>query len=128
MSKWRKPLKNTRRIDARYFLNETTNKKEEVVENSLQQEKLKTNFHDFSFDSWLTEEKIDEGHDGATKCHSEERPATKEREAEPFDYEKGAIGDEVVEETVIGDEEEEQNYGDPPEEYQGTEIEDIEEA
>ena len=32
------------------------NQEEEAVENSIQQEKLKKNFHDFSFDSWLNED------------------------------------------------------------------------
>ena len=135
MSKWKKPLKNKRRFDARYFLSERLEKQEEIVENSVQQEKLKKNFHDFSFDSWLTEEskpdfldidgdgdksepmkkaaddkeEVSEGHDGATKGHSEESPATKERETRPFDYEKGKIGDKVFED-LIGDEEEEEEY------------------
>ena len=56
MSKWRKALKNKRRFDARYFLNERVEGQEEVIENSVQQEKVKRNFHDFSFDSWLTED------------------------------------------------------------------------
>ena len=61
MSKWRKALKNKRRFDARYFLNERV-ENQEVVENSVQQEEVKRNFNDFSFDSWLTEaeEAIDE--------------------------------------------------------------------
>ena len=54
MSKWRKPLKNQRRFDARYFLNERV-ESGEVVENSVQQDELKKNFHDFSFNSWLDE-------------------------------------------------------------------------
>ena len=50
---WRKPLKNKKRFDARYFLNE---RKMETVENSVQQEEVKKSFNDFSFDSWsLTE-------------------------------------------------------------------------
>ena len=63
MSKWRKALKNNRRFDARYFLNERV-ENQEVVENSVQQEEVKRNFHDFSFDSWITEaeEAIDEAH------------------------------------------------------------------
>ena len=63
MSKWRKALKNSRRFDARYFLNERV-ENQEVVENSVQQEEIKRNFHDFSFDSWLTEaeEAIEEAH------------------------------------------------------------------
>jgi len=60
MSKWRKPLKNKKRFDARYFLNERMENQEEVMENSVQQEKLKKNFHDFSFDSWLIQEKKSE--------------------------------------------------------------------
>jgi len=61
MSKWRKALKNKRRFDARYFLNERV-ENQEVVESSVQQEEVKRNFNDFSFDSWLTEaeEVIDE--------------------------------------------------------------------
>jgi hypothetical protein len=54
MSKWRKALKNKRRFDARYFLNERV-EGQEVVENSVQQGEVKRNFHDFSFNSWLTE-------------------------------------------------------------------------
>ena len=54
MSKWRKPLKNQRRFDARYFLNERM-ESEGAEENSVQQEKLKKDFNDFSFDSWLAE-------------------------------------------------------------------------
>ena len=63
MSKWRKALKNKKRFDARYFLNERV-ENQEVVENSVQQEQVKTNFNDFSFDSWLTEaeEAIEEMH------------------------------------------------------------------
>lgn len=68
MSKWRKALKNNRRFDARYFLNERV-ENEEIVENSAQQEEVKRNFHDFSLDSWLTEaeEAIDEAHCGSDK-------------------------------------------------------------
>ena len=207
MSKWRKALKNKRRFDARYFLNERVEGQEEVIENSVQQEKVKRNFHDFSFDSWLTEdqdleeahctskrddeeeleevgrrgrpltrprktmadldkdaktretdflkkkkdkdeeeieeaakpdfldldkdgdkeesmkkaaqdkEEMEEGHDGATKGHSEMSPATKAREMRPFDYDHGQIGDEVFEEeSLIGKEEEEPEYGEPMEE------------
>jgi len=54
MSSWRKALKNKRTFDARYFLNERV-EDQKTVENSVQQEEIKTNFHDFSFDSWLTE-------------------------------------------------------------------------
>lgn len=181
MSKWRKALKNNRRFDARYFLNERV-EGQEVVENSVQQEKVKRNFHDFSFDSWLEEavdhedqdleeahcgsnkrdddleemhcgsskrdddleeaakpdfldldkdgdkkepmkkaakdkEEMEEGHDGATKGHSQMSKATKKREKRPFDYEKGKIADKVFEEeTVIGQEEEEPEYGEPMEE------------
>ena len=63
MSKWRKALKNNRRFDARYFLNERV-ESQEVVENSVQQEEINRNFNDFSLDSWLTEaeEAIDEAH------------------------------------------------------------------
>jgi hypothetical protein len=174
MSKWRKPLKNKRRFDARYFLNETV-VQQEVIENSVQQERLKKSFHDFSFDSWITEEAkpdfldidndgdkeesmkkaadevetqkeaydhqdkdvtnkkkvakkdLEEGHDGATKGHSEEEAPTKKRMKDPFDYEEdGKVGGKVVEEgetTVIGDEEEEPSYGEPPKE-----ADEIEEA
>lgn len=136
MSKWRKALKNKRRFDARYFLSEKV-EGQEVIENSVQQEKLKKDFRDFSFDSWITEEKgkyddgdgkdekcdhvdcesVDEGHDGATKGHSEMSPATKDREMRPFDYDKGEIGDEVFEEeSVIGKEEESPRYDEPMEE------------
>ncbi len=106
MSKWRKPLKNKKRFDARYFLSERVENQEAAVENSVQQEELKKNFHDFSFDDWIAE-----GHDGATKGHAEESPATKKRELKPFDYDKGEIADEVFEESVIGSEEEEEEYG-----------------
>ena len=106
MSKWRKPLKNKKRFDARYFLSERVENQEAAVENSVQQEELKKNFHDFSFDDWIAE-----GHDGATKGHAEESPATKKRELKPFDYDKGEIADEVFEESVIGSEEEEEDYG-----------------
>lgn len=142
MSKWRKALKNKRRFDARYFLNERV-EGQDVVENSVQQEELKRSFHDFSFDSWLTEDQdleeakgkyddgdgkdekcdhvdcegVDEGHDGATKGHSEMSPATKARETRPFDYDHGQIGDEVFEEeSVIGKEEESPRYDEPMEE------------
>ena len=116
MSKLRKPLNNKRRFDARYFLNERVNVQEEVVENSVQQEELKKNFHDFSFDDWIAE-----GHDGATKGHSEESPATKKRELKPFDYDKGEIADEVFEEGEeeegpIGKADASPRYGEPMEE------------
>ncbi len=62
MSKWRKALKNKRRFDARYFLSEKV-EGQEVIENSVQQEKLKKDFRDFSFDSWLTEDQdLEEAH------------------------------------------------------------------
>ena len=48
MSKWRKALKNKRRFDARYFLSEKV-EGQEVIENSVQQERLKKDFRDFSF-------------------------------------------------------------------------------
>ena len=136
MSKWRKTLKNKRRFDARYFLNEKV-EGQEVIENSVQQEKLKKDFRDFSFDSWINEEKgkyddgddkdekcdhvdcesVDEGHDGATKGHSEMSPATKARETRPFDYDDGEIADEVFEEeSPIGKAEKSRRYGEPMEE------------
>jgi len=115
MSKWRKALKNKRRFDARYFLNEKV-EGQEVIENSVQQEKLKKDFRDFSFDSWINEEK-GKYDDGATKGHSEMSPATKARETRPFDYDDGEIGDEVFEgESVIGKEEESPRYDEPMEE------------
>ncbi len=105
MSKWRKPLKNKKRFDARYFLNERVNVQEEVVENSVQQEELKKNFHDFSFNNWL-----DEGADKGTPSWDNDGK---------IDYE-GDVSDEDVfeegEETVIGDEEGEAKYGEPMEE------------
>jgi hypothetical protein len=63
MSKWRKALKNNRRFDARYFLNERV-ENQETVENSVQQEEVKRNFNNFSLDSWLAEaeEAIEEAH------------------------------------------------------------------
>lgn len=84
MSKWRKALKNNRRFDARYFLNERV-ENEEVVENSVQQEELKKNFNDFSFDSWLTEDQdLDEMH-----CNSKRDDKNKMEE-------KDAKVDEIV--------------------------------
>ena len=73
MSKWRKALKNKRKFDARYFLNERV-ENQEVVENSVQQEEVKRSFNDFSFDSWLTEaeESLDESHCGSHKRDDEE--------------------------------------------------------
>ncbi len=73
MSKWRKALKNKRKFDARYFLNERV-ENQEVVENSVQQEEVKRSFNDFSFDSWLTEaeENLDESHCGSHKRDDEE--------------------------------------------------------
>ena len=73
MSKWRKALKNNRKFDARYFLNERV-ENQEVVENSVQQEEVKRNFNDFSFDSWLTEaeEAIDEAHCTSKRDDEEE--------------------------------------------------------
>jgi len=73
MSKWRKALKNSKRFDARYFLNERK-EDQNVVENSVQQEELERNFHDFSFDSWLTEaeEAIEEAHCSSKRDDEEE--------------------------------------------------------
>jgi hypothetical protein len=73
MSKWRKALKNKRRFDARYFLNERL-ESQGAVENSVQQEEVKRNFHDFSFDSWLTEaeEAIEEAHCTSKRDDEEE--------------------------------------------------------
>ena len=73
MSKWRKALKNKKKFDARYFLNERV-ENQEVVENSVQQEELKRNFHDFSFDSWLTEaeEALEEAHCTSKRDDEEE--------------------------------------------------------
>jgi hypothetical protein len=112
MSKWRKPLKNKRRYDPRYFSSEREEGKEAIVENSVQQEQLKKNFHDFSFDSWLGE--------GADKGTPSWSKAKKSTENNPIDYdhddEDEKIGGEVVEEekeTVIGDEEEKESYGEP---------------
>jgi len=49
--------KNKRRFDARYFLNERIEDKEQNIENSVQQEKLKSNNFSFdAFDSWNKEE------------------------------------------------------------------------
>ena len=64
MAKWRKPLKNKKRFDARYFLSERK-EIEESTENSVQQEKI-TDFRNFSFDSWLSEEVVEE------ECESHE--------------------------------------------------------
>ncbi len=101
MSKWRKALKNNRRFDARYFLNERV-ESEEVVENSVQQEEVKRNFNDFSFDSWLTEteEAIEEAH-----CTSKRDDKVNEEDLE--------------EEGPIGKAEGEQEYGEPMEEIVG---------
>jgi hypothetical protein len=73
MSKWRKALKNKKKFDARYFLNERV-ENQEAVENSVQQEELKRNFHDFSFDSWLTEaeEALEEAHCTSKRDDEEE--------------------------------------------------------
>ena len=73
MSKWRKALKNKKKFDARYFLNERV-ENQEAVENSVQQEELKRNFHDFSFDSWLTEaeEALEEAHCTSKRDDDEE--------------------------------------------------------
>jgi len=106
MSKWRKPLKNKRRFDARYFLNERVNVQEEVVENSVQQEELKKNFHDFSFNNWL-----DEGADKGTPSWDNDGK---------IDYE-GDVSDEDVfeegeEEGPIGKAEESPRYDEPMEE------------
>jgi hypothetical protein len=90
MPDWRKPLKNKKRFDARYFLSERR-ENQEVVENSVQQEQLKKDFHDFSFDSWLVQEEI----------------------AEEEEEEGTVIGDEGEEGTVIGDEGEDPNYDEP---------------
>ena len=108
MSKWRKPLKNKKRFDARYFLDERVENQKEVMENSAQQEKLKKNFHDFSFDSWLDE--------GADKGTPEWSKPTEDTEEDPIDYDHGKsdgkIGGSVVEEeSVIGSEEEEAEDG-----------------
>jgi len=54
MSKWRKALKNKRRFDARYFLDETL-EREVIAEEPAKEEEEKNDFHDFSFDSWLAE-------------------------------------------------------------------------
>jgi len=80
MSKWRKALKNNRRFDARYFLNEKV-ENQEVVENSVQQEEVKRSFNDFSFDSWLAEaeEAIDEAHCGSHKRDDEELEEVKKK-------------------------------------------------
>ena len=121
MSKWKKPIKNKIRRDPRYFLNEEVSVTE-VVENSVQQEELKNNFHDFSFDSWLSE-----GADEGTPSWSKAKKST---ETNPIDYdhdeEDEQIGGEVVEgrkTTITGEEEEEENYGEPLEE-----AEEIEES
>lgn len=97
MSKWRKPLKNQRRFDARYFLNERV-ESGEVVENSVQQDELKKNFHDFSFNSWL-----DEGADKRT-------PSGDVSEEDAL---------EEGEETVIGAEDKKPEYGEELEEIVG---------
>lgn len=44
--------KNKKRFDPRYFMDEKLKNEELIVENSVQNEKLKKNFHDFSLDSW----------------------------------------------------------------------------
>lgn len=122
MSKWRKPLKNKRRFDARYFLNETVENQQEVVENSAQQEKLKRNFHDFSFDSWLTEEVVDEGADKGTPSWKNDGKIDYEGDASDEDvFEEGEEEDRPT--TIIGDEEGKPKYGEPLEE-----SEEIEEA
>ena len=56
-----KRRKNTRRVDPRYFLDETIEEIEKES-NSARQERLKNHpdFHNFSFDSWLIQEKKSE--------------------------------------------------------------------
>jgi hypothetical protein len=89
MSKWRKALKNKRRFDARYFLNERVDG-QETVENSVQQEEVKRNFHDFSFNSWLTEaeEVVEESGDKQAKLAQ----LKKELEALDREYRQAQFG------------------------------------
>ena len=57
-----KARKNKRRIDPRWHLDDTI---EEIKQesNAVRQERIKKNFHDFSFDSWLVEDKeLEEAH------------------------------------------------------------------
>ena len=98
MSKWRKALKNKRRFDARYFLNERAEGQEEVIENSVQQEKLKRNFHDFSFDSWLTEaeEPVEESHCGSHKRDDEEEELEEAAKPDFLDLDKDGDKEESM--------------------------------
>ena len=92
MSKWRKALKNNRRFDARYFLNERV-ENQEILENSVQQEEVKRNFHDFSFDSWITEaeealeESIEEAH--CTSKRDDEDEELEENMGDMYDPRQG---------------------------------------
>ena len=89
MSKWRKALKNNRKFDARYFLNERV-ENQEVVENSVQQAEVKRNFNDFSFDSWLTEaeEAIDEAHCNSKRDDDEEEELEEAAKPDFLDLDK----------------------------------------
>ena len=90
-----KARKNKRRIDPRYHLDETIEQIEEES-NAVRQDKMKRHmkdYHDFSFDSWLNEGRI-EGD------ASVEAPDKKDEE-DDFDYLKGkkVAGDKVFEES-----------------------------
>jgi hypothetical protein len=95
MSKWRKALKNKRRFDARYFLGEREEGKQETVENSRQQEKL-NDFRNFSFDSWLTEEVVDESNCGADKRDDEEEDLEEAAKPDFLDLDKDGDKEEPM--------------------------------
>ena len=89
MSKWRKPLKNKKRFDARYFLDERDeNALNEVLDPKIRLKRKRDaedlmahmsyekskQAHNFSFDSWLTESEqaVDESNCGSNKRDDEE--------------------------------------------------------
>ena len=69
MSKWRKPLKNKKRFDARYFSDERKESLDEILDTKVRLKRKREaedlmahlnyekaqEFHNFSFDNWLAE-------------------------------------------------------------------------
>jgi len=86
-----KARKNKRRIDPRYHLDETIEQIEQES-NDVRKQRMK-DFHDFSFDSWLNEGRIE----GDASVEAPD----KEDEEDDFDYLKGekVAGDKVFEES-----------------------------
>ena len=124
MSKWRKALKNNRRFDARYFLNERV-ENEEVVENSVKQEEVKRNFNDFSFDSWLTEDQdLEEAHcNSANKRDDEEEELEEAAKPDFLDLDKDGDKEEPMKKAAEEAEElEELQLGDAGMESNGREV------